>query len=59
MDRVFNQLVFTLAKDEDGERVWTDFQEFDSALTYAQLIRCVNEAGLMEVLTGAIGGEKA
>ena len=57
MDDVLNTLVFTLAKDEHGERIWTDFDEFDRSLTYAQLIRIVNESGCFERLVGQMGSE--
>lgn len=57
MDDVLNTLVFTLAKDGDGERIWTDFDEFDRSLTYAQLIRIVNESGCFERLIGQMGAE--
>ena len=56
-DRVINHLVFNLAKDESGERVWTDYDEFDVSIEYPTLIRCVNEAGLLNALTEAMGGE--
>ena len=56
-DSVVNELVFTMAKDEHGERVWTDREEFERDMTYAILINCVNEAGLLEALTEAIGGK--
>ena len=58
MDAVFNRLVFTLAKDADGERVWTDEADFEAEMDYPLLIRCVTEAGLMEALTEAVGGVK-
>lgn len=57
MDDVLNTLVFTLAKDEHGERVWTDFDEFDRSLTYAQLVRIVNESGCFESLVAQMGSE--
>lgn len=55
MGEVFSRVVFRLAKDEGGERIWTDWDEFDAECPYSLVVRCVSEAGLFESLLGSFG----
>ena len=47
MKLMLEDVVFGMAKDEDGERIWTDRADFDEVISFPILIRCSNEAGLM------------